>query len=166
LPTFQTVFDLRQAGYGSGITVPFGLAFAVAAFVIRGLPVSPKQKNPQRARRLKNVLAVCMVVWASVIVLAPWLEYRDARSALEQGRYTVVEGRVDNFVPMPWSGHAQETFSVAGSHFAYSDYELSAGFNHTSSHGGPIRAGRWVRISHIGNTILKIDMLQSEGNGQ
>jgi len=42
---------------------------------------------------------------------------------------------------MPYEGHTMEHFSVCGLPFAYSDYMVTAVFNHTSSHGGPIRAG-------------------------
>ncbi len=54
---------------------------------------------------------------------------------------TVVEGRITNFVPMPYEGHADENFAVSGVQFSYSDYGVSDAFNNTSSHGGPIKAG-------------------------
>jgi hypothetical protein len=65
---------------------------------------------------------------------------------------------VRNFKPMPYAGHAEESFDVAGVPFRYSDYQVSVGFNNTASHGGPIREGLPVRISFVGNTILRLEI--------
>jgi hypothetical protein len=42
--------------------------------------------------------------------------------------------------------------------FCYSDYEVTAGFNNSASHGGPIREGLPVRVSYIGNTIVRLEV--------
>ena len=81
-----------------------------------------------------------------------------AVGALRSGKYQVGEGRVENFVPMPVSGHAMESFSVGGVDFSYSDYSVTAGFNKTSSHGGPIRTGLPVGISYVDNEILRLEV--------
>ena len=60
---------------------------------------------------------------------------------------------------MPYAGHAMEHFSVCGVPFSrLSDYVVTAGFNHTSSHRKPIRPSSWVRISYVGNTIARLEM--------
>lgn len=59
---------------------------------------------------------------------------------------------------MPYGGHATESFVVQGIQFKYSDYIITAGFNHTSSHGGPIREGLLVRIWHRNGEILRLDI--------
>ncbi len=65
---------------------------------------------------------------------------------------------------MPEGGHADEHFLVNGVSFSYSDYEISAGFNNTSSHGGPIHEGLPVHIWYrdIGNgrnnEILRLEI--------
>jgi hypothetical protein len=75
-----------------------------------------------------------------------------------------VEGIVDSFHPMPYGGHDTERFTVDGVHFSYSDYIIDAGFNRTSSHGGPIRAGLRVRIHYSGDSsrarILKLEVAE------
>jgi hypothetical protein len=85
----------------------------------------------------------------------------EAESALKNGRFSVVEGRVNDFVPMPLNGHAYEQLTVHGVHFSYSDFEIHPCFNNTSSHGGPIRKDMWVRLSYEGNCILRIEEWQS-----
>lgn len=75
---------------------------------------------------------------------------------LNKGYYEVIEGPVTDFIPMPYTGHQLESFSVNGVNFEYSDYVINGGFNKTSSHGGPIYEGRWVRISYKDGIILKL----------
>ena len=70
----------------------------------------------------------------------------------------VVEGPVRDFVPMPYTGHSLERFTVNGVRFSYSDFVITCGFNNTASHGGPIGAGRLVRIHHDDNLILKLEV--------
>jgi hypothetical protein len=47
---------------------------------------------------------------------------------------------------------------VHGVRFQYSDYVITAGFNNTSSHGGPIREGLPVRIWYLDGEILRLDI--------
>jgi hypothetical protein len=72
----------------------------------------------------------------------------EAESALKNGRFSVVEGPVKDFVPMPFNGHSYEQLTVNGIHFSYSDFEIHPCFNNTNSHGGPIRKDMWVRLSY------------------
>jgi len=84
--------------------------------------------------------------------------YARAKKSYISGQYSVVEGTVTNFHPMPYSGHQNETFSVNGVQFSYSDYVIVPCFNNTSSHGGPIREGLRVRIAYSDDCILKLDV--------
>lgn len=76
----------------------------------------------------------------------------------------VIAGPVRDFVPMPATGHAMERFCVRTACFQYSDYVLTGGFNNTSSHGGPIKEGRSVRVTYLeypswpGNVIVKLEI--------
>lgn len=50
---------------------------------------------------------------------------------------------------MPKNGSSNESFSISGHHFSYSDYdelELTPCFNKTALNGGPIRSGMLVRV--------------------
>jgi hypothetical protein len=68
------------------------------------------------------------------------------------------EGVVTDFRSMPFKGHAVESFVVGGQRFSCSDYNVTAGFNNTRSHGGPIDKTLYVRITHRGNTILRLEV--------
>ena len=84
--------------------------------------------------------------------------YARLHGAVDRQEYRVVEGRVTKFVPMPYQGHANESFVVDGHKFSYSDYDLTKGFNWTQSHGGPIRDGLQVRITYVGDSIVKLEI--------
>jgi hypothetical protein len=86
---------------------------------------------------------------------------------LKNKEYNVVEGEIENFHPMPKAGKENESFTVNGIFFKYSDYTISYGFNNSSTLGGPLRRnGQQVRISYIsdddGNKILKLELAKNE----
>lgn len=85
-------------------------------------------------------------------------EYANLRSEYLAGQFSVVEGRVTHFHPMPYEGHEEECFSIGDQTFCYSDYVVTPGFNNCTSHGGPIREGLPVRVSYIGSTIVRLEV--------
>lgn len=99
--------------------------------------------------------AVGWTVWAGIFVVSDSMA---ARSAVLSGDCEVLEGRVANFHSMPKEGHDQERFTVNGVPFFYSDFEVTAGFNNTASHGGPIREGLPVRVCHRDGLILRLEV--------
>jgi hypothetical protein len=61
---------------------------------------------------------------------------------------------------MPYGGHGNESFSVRGVPFKYSDFVITGGFNNTASHGGPITRDAYVRICYdpSNNLILRLEI--------
>jgi hypothetical protein len=140
---YYTVFTVLQQSvpWQERLILPgiilFGIIGAVIAIV-------------QRRRRLSKSFIMLTVFVCAVFLLlaayaysAPGVQdmYARAREAYMEGQYATIEGTVTNFHPMPYSGHQNETFSVNGLQFSYSDYVLVPCFNNTSSHGGPIHEG-------------------------
>ena len=113
-----------------------------------------------------------------VAILHQMKENRDGSiDAVAAGDFHVAEGLVENFHPMPPSGHDTERFTVQGENFAYSDNIITGGFNNTSSHGGPMKSGLPVRITYfdgdVGRVIVKVEVghlskpsLQSDASRQ
>ena len=88
--------------------------------------------------------------------------YNTTVKAYRNGDYEIVEGYVENFVPMPESGHAQESFDINGVHFEYSENSYSSAYSNTKPHGGVIRNGKYLKIgciydSSYGNLIVYIE---------
>lgn len=161
-PDFYTVFDLAQSGYrnwwfpGSGLIFIFvGAALIPARGPIKKL-VSVGFRGT--ARRFGWFMFLFALVWTTGCFLLTYSDYLALKHAEEAGRFRIVEGEVQDFHPMPYEGHTDENFEVNGVRFAYSDYTISAGFNNTASHGGPIRQGLPVRISYYGRSILRLEI--------
>jgi hypothetical protein len=112
-----------------------------------------------RWRRVLPYIYTCLAIaWTGVAFAVTYGDYRDTVKRLGDGRYTTVEGPVTAFKPMPREGHADESFAVHGRLYRYSDYRVSACFNNTQSHGGPIRQGLVVRIADINGCIARLEV--------
>ena len=161
---YQTVFDVTASGYRY-----WWFPAVFAAFIALILCVLLFQKFVLKWRlsrftewSMHAVLVLC-ALWSLQTFIGTYSDYKELRNALEHGKTTVIEGKVENFIPMPYEGHSMESFTVAGHKFEYSDYEVTAGFNRTSSHGGPIRSGMYVRIHAVGSKIARLEVAQRHG---
>jgi hypothetical protein len=162
---FRTVFDASQNGYATWWFAAVGLLFVCFGALLVFAPATANRLMPAglqgRSRTLFGwTFLLFAVAWTLLNFEDTYQKYRDATTALRNRQYSVVEGPVTDFVPMPFTGHAMERFTVGGRRFSYSDYVLTIGFHHTASHGGPIREGRYVRVSYVGNLILRLEVAQ------
>jgi len=165
--TYETAFDLQGKPFDFGtIAGPVTLSLIgsllfVAAFV----RLRQARRGGVPPGRLLYTTAF-FFVWASFAVLATtvgfaslYSRHRYLQHRMQTGQVTEVEGIVTNFDPMPSGGHKSESFCVARTCFRYSDFDLTGGgFKNTSSHGGPIRPGLKVRITHVDNTIVRLQI--------
>jgi hypothetical protein len=165
---YVTVFDIRTAPH-DGWTPAIGGVIALALIVVMGLRASGLSRRFSwlhsatvvRAGRitLQRTLLAAFCVWI-VSGGAEWGAVQWLRSKLSRrlNEVTTIEGVVDDFVAMPWAGHAYEHFKVGGVSFQYSDYVMMPGFHQSQSHGGPLKQGARVRIEHLGNDITKLEI--------
>lgn len=155
---YRVVFDLYQKGFEWWFS-SLGLALAAIGGLITWLG---RGKKSWRERRLfGDVMIGFACLWSGVTFSSTFREYVRVRSAYRRSQFKVVEGRVTNFRPMPYAGHQDECFSVQSQTFCYSDYEVTAGFNNSASHDGPIRDGLPVRVSYVGNSIVRLEIASS-----
>lgn len=114
-----------------------------------------------RSRKIFSWVFLIVTVTFTIVIFAnTYSAYQATVTALDHGQYSVIEGQVTNFVPMPYEGHSDESFVVKGHRFSYSDYILTPGFHNTASHGGPIHEGLYVRVTYVGNLILRLEVAQ------
>ena len=92
--------------------------------------------------------------------------YNKIVKAYEQGNYQIVEGYIENFDPMPYGGHKEESFDINGVHFSYSDFSVQPGYHNAKSHGGVITGnGQHLKIGYVyynsaeGNIIVYIEKI-------
>ena len=158
---YQTVFDVATAGYNSWSFPAFGLIFiAVGALLVanrKNLPVQWRQ-GPKAGSLFSFFFLGFAVLWTLISSLSAYSKYASLSKARNTDSLIVVEGVVTDFRRMPVTGHAMEKFCVSGACFEYSDFVITGGFNNTSSHGGPIHEGLQVRVSYVGNAIVKLEI--------
>lgn len=163
---YQTVFTVLQKTAPSSQELMMVPVVVLVVGIVVGF-MAIIQRRASRGLRPSMVMIACglLVLFAiyflhSVRDLKTWNRetYDRAKTVYLAGQYSVVEGPVTNFHPMPSTGHQNEAFLVNGAQFSYSDFDGSPCFNNTASHGGPIREGISVRIAYWGNCILKLEV--------
>jgi hypothetical protein len=80
---------------------------------------------------------------------------------LAQGQADIIEGVVA--VDFEAGGGRTECISVDARRFCYADSSNDPGFNRTRALGGPMRDGLQVRISSIGQTIVRVEVSDPAG---
>jgi len=163
---YKTVFEVTDKGFDITILMPL-------LFIIIGLGVSlfniKYNKSTSSKKQFTIVFGFIFSAFGLLISLltipSSISSQQKTKEIFENKEYKTVEGKIENFKPMPYEGHAVESFTVNGVYFEYSDYILWDAFNNTASHGGPIKNnGQLVRLSYITvdeeNRILKIELKQ------
>jgi hypothetical protein len=124
-----------------------------------------KVKSPEQSFKILKSFIFCGIALFIMLTIIPdiMIGRANARKILENKEYKIVEGKIENFHPMPYNGHELESFTVNDVNFEYSDYRYDGGFNNTATHGGPIKHnGQLVRLSYYtvgeSNRILKIEI--------
>lgn len=109
---------------------------------------------------------VCCAIFSIIVLLFQIDMYNKIVRAYKQGNYQIVEGYVENFDPMPYGGHKEESFHINGISFSYSDFSVQPGYNNAKSHGGVITGnGQHLKIGYVyynstkGNVIVYIEKL-------
>jgi len=159
MPDFVTVFQISSNSAG----LPFALIGLVPLIVGAILILGKWRLRWRQPGWLFVILLLSFGIMWTFLASGPVLtDGTDAFAAFRAGQYSIVEGTVTDFHPMPYEGHDEECFSVEARRFCYSDYELTPGFHNAASHSGPIRAGIHVRIAYLGNTILRLQIRGDE----
>lgn len=161
---YKTVFEVTDKGFDYDTLTPL-------LFIAIGLGVSLFNLKYNKSKSFKRNYAIVFgfifsgfALIMSFFTIPSYITDRNKTNEMYQnGNFLTVEGKIENFDPMPHSGHAVESFNVNGVHFEYSDFMSVHGFNNTASHGGPLkRNGQQVRLSYISvngdNRILKIEL--------
>jgi len=123
------------------------------------------EKYSEKFVRVFQIIAIVFISFFSVIVYWGQFDmYRTIKDIYDRGEYEIVEGYVENFVPMPYEGHADESFEINNVCFEYSDYTVMTGYHNAKSHGGVIRGdGQHLKIGYVyygpeyGNIIVFIE---------
>lgn len=163
---YQTIFDVAQK------TLPWNNLLYVLPIALIGFEIFVLRRHVGNSFTRNETMLACALLLAmlSIVLIGLWSfsdDDRTSKSRFSNEQFYVTEGEVEDFKPMPFEGHALESFRVQGHQFSYSDYIWTPCFNNSSSHGGPIRSGLSVRISYYElsgtplserNCILKLEV--------
>jgi hypothetical protein len=152
---YRVVFDFADKGFQWWFPA-LGLIFVLIGSVIFWL--GRRNRWPLSRRVFGYVFTGFSCFWTLTAFAFTFSEFLKLQSAYNHRTFAVAEGVVTDFVPMPYEGHKDECFTVNEQRFCYSDYGVSSGFSNSASHGGPIREGLPVRVSYVGNTILRLEV--------
>ena len=144
------VVDRQPIDHGFAV---LGLAFGTASELYnRRLAPGDRQKGLRLGATGTSIGAILMVFAAFGIFRIGAIELS---RQLAEGRAEIIEGPVTIYLE---GGGKSECISVAGRDFCYSDFVVTNGFNRTRALGGPMRDGLQVRLSLIGETIVRVEV--------
>jgi hypothetical protein len=158
----KTLFDIATKPFDWwAIVPPLGL-------LLFGIAITWMKKKNFGVFAIKTIgyVLCCVGTVVAIYIWVHWkLEEQSHYRSLVTGLCSVVEGRVENFHPMPFEGHSSESFTVGGATFSYSDYIVTPCFNNTTSHGGPIREGLRLRVHYLDDCIVQIELVEEQKAG-
>ena len=156
---YEVAFEISQSLLGSSSESLIGFLFIAIGVIIYKKPKLFQDNWSEKASKtFVKIWLGFSIFWTVFAFGGTFISHNYSRYIYNNDKYNVIEGIVENFDPMPWSGHKMESFTVHGVKFEYSDYRNTPGFNNATSKGGPIREGLPVKISYTGNTILKLEI--------
>jgi hypothetical protein len=165
--TYQTIYLVSQPSHQNETFTP-GVILPLILFPFFTYRIWTTAKGK---KRIGMLIFLAFLAAFTVFTNISWQDTNAEHAkrlidAETNGLTSEIEGKVEDFKPMPPEGHVMESFCVKNVCFDYSDYVVTGGFNNTSSHGGPIRAGLRVRIHYIkgfvpseGNVITRLEVM-------
>jgi hypothetical protein len=147
MQAYTTLFDITQKG--------FPWLFDTGGLIIGALGIVVIRRKKASYKWALGIAAFG-ILWSLVSFSASYNQRRDALQVYAAGQYLIVEGPVESYQEEPVG--KGECFSAQGKRFCYSDFVIVPGFNNAAWHGGPIRPGLPVRVSYVGDTILKLEV--------
>jgi hypothetical protein len=159
---YVEVFNIASSGYKGyhfASTSFLLFCFSASAYFLNRISGIFTMVYSKRVVGIFFAFFSCLMLMVSIFsFFSSYGEYRDLKNQLLSGKCDVVEGVVTDFQAAPYSGHKDETFKVDGKDFQISDYWNTSAFHQTKSRGGPIDAGKRVRIHNVGRLIVQLEI--------
>lgn len=158
---YEVAFEIERNGLGVlwyplvGLLCAGGV-FAFTEYFNRYVAVGATRFIP--SFRIAIIGFILLWTIGAFLVVGP--SQSKLRQSYEEGRFEVVEGVVENFNSNPRgrNDNEMESFSVNDHFFEYNYFEPSPSFNHTAYHGGPVKEGMQVKVTYIGDVIVKLEV--------
>jgi len=150
---YVTIFEIAKQDFPWWFVSLGLIAFCIGLIVFFFVPLL----------RAKFVAAAFMILglgWSLLSYSSARRQFTSYHASYAKGNFSVIEGKVENFVPMLPNGHSAERFTLGRIKFSYAEGIITPCFHHTQPHGGPMRDGLQVRISYVDDCILKLEVVQ------
>jgi hypothetical protein len=153
---YHTVFDVTRVGFQWWI--PLFMFICAAMFVGIGSALrSSSDKNLVSKGAFFQVVGAVGILAALVFFTSIFWQYRNVKKVFADHSYSISEGVVQDFIPMPPSGHSTESFVVNGVRFEYGSGWGSTMFN-SEWNNGFIHNGVDARITYVGKDIIRVEV--------
>lgn len=152
-PVYHTVFAIGLHSFPWGSIWFFALPIAIGLALV----------GFARGKQIRKAVGAAVIVFSLfsllLISMSSVSQFMTERHAYASGQFSVVEGKIENFRPMPALGRADESFSAGGVSFSYNVLADTSCFHNAHPHG-IIRSGLDVRIFYTDGCILQLDVRQ------
>ncbi len=99
---------------------------------------------------------------AVTIMLGTRHQAQSLGAAMHAGKTSVAEGCLRYFHAMPRGGHDMEKIQVGDRVLSYSDYVETPAFHNAETNGGPIHPDSRVRLTTVGDDIVRVEVEQKQ----
>lgn len=134
------------------------LPLIVAVLAWRDIELSINEVLHARARVVAPIVAMVVLALLSYEGACQWRAI-DLESQLTSGHGTVVTGIVQGTANWNWS---TESFSVDGHKYSFAETPTYVGFHQATSNLGPIHDGLNVRVTSIGDVIVRLEIADGQ----
>lgn len=174
---YKTVYETGKFGLDFHILltcIVFIVLFAIFIFVVVhnikfNITVNQETNHKQVVtERVISIICLCVICIVFLITLSnTFLDYSNVKKIYNDGKFTIIEGKVEDFIPMKLDGHSSESFSVNGVKFSYNRSAPTNGYHLTKVDGGYIKENdQEIRIHYVNyngtNLILKLEIKVDE----
>ena len=143
---YEATFEWHSMYYGAGIVFVIALIF----YLCNRKKRFELDTKMQVIWFFSGLIAAGALIAQIIMGVSAVKDYQQVVVAYEEGNYKTVAGEVENFCPMPYAGHGEESFEINGIYFSYSDFIIQQGYHNAKSHGGVISAdGQLLKIGYV-----------------
>ena len=143
---YEVAFKWDSMYYGAGFVFVVALIF----FLYHRKKRFELDTKMQVVWFFSGLIAVGALIAQIIMGISAVNDYQQVVVAYEKGNYKTVAGEVENFCPMPYEGHGEESFDINGIYFSYSDFVVQQGYHNAKSHGGVISGdGQLLKIGYV-----------------
>lgn len=153
---YELIFDFEQTAFVWSIPLLIGGALVCIALLL----FLCRDQIPDTTDFTPKFLGVSVVAAIAICAFAQ-RQFLWVADEVRAGRVAVVEGAVTSFNPKylrNLQDYNRERFCVGRHCFDYSENHIGPGFRQTARRGGPIRLGLPVRVTYVGEHIVKLEI--------